>query len=102
MGLWSRLERFATDELAQLMLERMVVRTHLMRGTIHLVTMRDSLALRPLMQPVLTRAFNGSQFARNLAGVDMAALLRAGRELLNERPRTRAELGGLLPALARP
>lgn len=96
VGLWSRLERFATGELAQLMLERGVVRTHAMRGTIHLLTARDNLALRPLMQPVLTRAFNGSQFARNLAGADMGALLRAGRELLSERPRSRAELGRLL------
>jgi hypothetical protein len=96
VGLWARLAGFGTDELAALLAERAVVRTHLMRNTIHLVTARDGLAMRRLMQPFLDRSYASSVFARNLAGIDLPALLAAGRTLLQDRPRTRDELGGLL------
>jgi hypothetical protein len=93
VGLWTRLADFATGELAGLLRERRAVRTHAMRATIHLLSARDCQALRPVMQPVIARSYAGSPFARNLAGVDVDALLAAGRELLDERPLTRAELG---------
>ena len=41
VGLWSRLEGFAFDELAGLMKDRSVLRIVLMRGTLHLVSARD-------------------------------------------------------------
>ena len=96
IALWSRLDGFQPEELSQLIAERQAVRTSLMRATIHLVTARDCLTLRPVMQPVLERTFASSAFARNIAGVDVDALLTVGRELLEERPRTRAELRPLL------
>jgi Winged helix DNA-binding domain len=96
VGLWTRLAGFRADQLAALLAERAVVRTHLMRNTIHLVTAHDGVAMRGLMQPFLDRSYARSPFARNLAGVDVPALLGAGRALLLDRPRTRDELGRLL------
>src|SRR5215208_4604530 len=96
IALWSRLEEFQPEELSRLIAERHAVRTSLMRATIHLVTARDCLALRPVMQSVLERTFGSSAFARNLAGVDLGELLATGRKMLEERPRTRAELKPLL------
>ncbi|MGH2637132.1 MAG: winged helix DNA-binding domain-containing protein [Actinomycetota bacterium] len=97
VGLWTRLEGFAPKKLARLITERRAVRVPLMRATIHLVTDRDCLALRPALQPVLERVFtSGSPFGRQIDGVDRQELLAAGRALVEERPRTQAELRPLL------
>jgi hypothetical protein len=94
-GLWSRLEDFRPDELATLITGRQVVRIALMRGTIHLVSARDCLRLRPLVQPVLDRAL-ATTYGRQLDGVDTRALAAAGRALTEAEPRTFRELGALL------
>ena len=96
IGLWTRLDEIQPGDLAALVNARRVVRTPLMRATVHLVSARDAMALRPLVQVVLERSFGVRQFARNLAGVDMTELLSAGAALIDEEPRTRAELGRLL------
>jgi DNA glycosylase AlkZ-like len=96
VGLWTRLDGFRHEELAALITARRAVRTPLMRSTVHLVTDRDCLTLRPLMQPVLAGNFRGSPFARHLAEVESAPILAAGRALLEEKPRTRGELAALL------
>ena len=96
VALWTRLEGFDPEELSRLLAERRAVRTALMRATIHLVTARDCLAFRPLFDPVLARVFGGTPFAKNADGVDLPALLAEARALMDERPRTRGELGRLL------
>ena len=92
VALWSRLEGFEPTELAEALLEKQTVRMPVMRGTVHLVTARDSIALRALAQPALARGFGSSVWARRLDGVDLAELTAAGRKLLVE-PLTRVELG---------
>lgn len=97
VALWSRLEQFRTDDLATLITARKAVRMTLFRATIHLVTARDALAFRPVVQPALERLFQtASPFGRQLAGVDLERLLAFGRELVDERPLTSAELRPLL------
>src|ERR1022692_4329678 len=94
-GLWSRLAGFRAGDLAELILDRRVVRVALMRGTIHLVSARDCLMLRPLVQPVLDRGLK-AVFGKQIEGVDTIALAAAGRILLAEKPLTFSELGALL------
>jgi Winged helix DNA-binding domain len=97
VALWSRIDGFRPEELEGLLLERKAVRTTLMRGTIHLVTDRDCLALRPAVQRVCERMFwSGSPFGKRLGDVDVEKVVAAGRALLEEEPRTRAQLRTLL------
>jgi hypothetical protein len=91
-GLWSRLEGFDPRELGRTLTERQAVRLTLMRGTVHLVTVRDALVLRPLVQAVVERAHNGA-FGRRMRGADLEELAAAVRELLADGPLTARELG---------
>ncbi len=93
VGLWSRLERFDPLEVERLLLDRGAVRMTLMRGTLHLVTARDAHALRAATQDVIERAHRSSPFARRVEGMDVERLAAAAVELVEERPRTIAELG---------
>jgi Winged helix DNA-binding domain len=94
-GLWSRLDGFQPGDLAELLVSRQVVRIALMRSTIHLVSARDCLAFRPVIQPVLDRSLTAN-FGARLAGLDTGALAEAGRALVDAEPRTFSELGALL------
>jgi hypothetical protein len=94
-GLWSRLGGFQPGDLAEMIIDRRVVRIAVMRGTIHLVSARDCLSLRPLVQPVLDRTLKAI-LGQRLDGPDLAALAADGRALVAQRPLTFSELGTLL------
>ena len=89
----ARLADFDPHELSTLLQRRAAVRIVLMRGTIHLVSARDALMVRPLVDPVIDR---GTDANWSVPGVDRAALAAAGRELVEAEPRTFALLGALL------
>ncbi|MFP2957997.1 winged helix DNA-binding domain-containing protein [Myxococcus sp. 1LA] len=91
-ALWARLQGFQPETLTRLISQRQVVRTGMMRGTLHLVTARDCLALRPVLQPALDRGMRHSVFGKQLAGVDARELVAEGRALLEARPSPRGEL----------
>lgn len=95
VGLWTRLDGFRPDHLADRINDRHLVRIMLMRGTIHLVTAADCFELRPLTQPILERLLKTGD-GRQLTGLDVEKVAALGRALVEERPRTSAEMGGLL------
>lgn len=98
VGLWTRLEDFRPEELSGLIADRRAVRAvAMMRTTIHLLTARDWLALRPVLQVVQERGFwTGSPFHKDLVGLDMDEVLAAGRAVLDETPMTGPALGKVL------
>jgi hypothetical protein len=91
VGLWSRVDGFAREHLAMAAERREVVRATLMRGTIHLVTRDDYARFRPAVQPALTAGMHAILKDR-LAGIDVAALLAAAREVFADTPCTFARL----------
>ncbi len=91
IGLWARLDGFQIADLADAILDRRLVRSSLMRGTIHLVSARDCVALHPLTLPLFARLVDP------LVPVEEhEAVLALARKLLAEEPRTLAELRDLM------
>ena len=95
LGLWTRVQDFIPEELSALTEQRQVVRLHLMRTTVHLVSARDCLDWRILFYPRHAADFS-AHWRRGIEAVDRDTLLRQATQLLAEQPRTRAELGTLL------
>ncbi|WP_069886195.1 winged helix DNA-binding domain-containing protein, partial [Streptomyces luteocolor] len=92
VGLWTRLRGFAPDTLSDLLVERRVVRTHLMRRTVHLVTADDVLAWRARHDPMLRQRVLGV-YRRDFDGVDLDELAAAGRAVMADgEPRSLSEL----------
>ncbi|TME53170.1 MAG: winged helix DNA-binding domain-containing protein [Chloroflexi bacterium] len=99
VGLWARLLGFRHQELSRLIQTRAAVRLSLMRNTIHLVTRRDAIGLKPLFMPLGERGFmHGSPWGRGLKDADMISVQQAGREIMGEKPRTVAELARIMAA----
>jgi Winged helix DNA-binding domain len=94
VGLWTRLKDFRPAELVKLLEDRQAVRGSLMRATIHLVSSRDFLAFRPLIQPRLEReVYQNITYGRHrLEGLDMDAVLQAGIDRMTQSPATAVQL----------
>ena len=95
IALWTRLAEFDPEDLSELVTARKVVRVALMRWTLHAVTTRDCLAIRPVVQPVIESRMKAG-FGRHLADVDCDALVSRGRTLVEQEPRTFGDVGRLL------
>ncbi|MFE3519521.1 winged helix DNA-binding domain-containing protein [Streptomyces sp. NPDC059166] len=95
IGLWTRLAGFRTLDLASKVRSREVVRLVLMRGTIHLVSARDCLRLRPVLAESLERSLR-STFGRKLEGLDLAEVVALGTDAVEKEPLTLGALGSRL------
>jgi hypothetical protein len=102
VGLWSRLRAFDPAVLSDLLTRRRVVRTHLMRRTVHLLSADDTLAWRARHEPMLRQRVLGV-YRAELDGIDLDELASAGRAVLADgEPRSLTEvareLAGRWPA----
>ncbi|MER8185111.1 winged helix DNA-binding domain-containing protein [Kitasatospora sp. NPDC094015] len=96
VGLWSRLRAFDPVTFSELLTGRQVVRTHLMRRTVHLLTATDALAWRARHDTMLRQRVLGT-YRRELDGVDLDELAAAGRALLADgEPRSMTEVARAL------
>ncbi|WP_394428188.1 winged helix DNA-binding domain-containing protein [Streptomyces sp. SGAir0957] len=92
VGLWSRVAGFEPGHLDDALTGRTVVRTHLMRRTVHLMSAQDALAWRARHDAMLRQRVLGT-YRRELAGVDLDEAAAAGRAVMADRqPRTMSEL----------
>ncbi|MGY0235548.1 winged helix DNA-binding domain-containing protein [Longispora urticae] len=92
VGLWSRLRAFDPAVLSGLLTGREVVRTHLMRRTVHLLASGDVLAWRARHDPMLRQKVLAT-YRTELTGVDLDELAAAGRAVLaDDQPRSMTEL----------
>jgi hypothetical protein len=96
VGLWTRLDDFDPRELSRALEERQAVRVPLMRSTIHLVSARDCLRLRPVIQPVMDRDLAGSSWGKGVVGVDLEALGEEAHRILLDGPLVAGDLGRAL------
>lgn len=92
VALWNRLQDFKPASLSRLLENRKAVRVALMRSTIHLVTARDCLSLRPLLQTVVEGVQRGS-WSKRWKGLDLAKVAAAGEKILEAEPLTLAQIG---------
>ncbi|WP_063885163.1 winged helix DNA-binding domain-containing protein [Streptomyces sp. NRRL F-7442] len=98
VGLWSRLRDFTPGALDDPLTGRRLVRTHLMRRTVHLVTAEDVLAWRSRHDAMLRGRVLGT-YRRELAGTDLDELAAAGRAVLADgEPRSMTELARAVAA----
>jgi Winged helix DNA-binding domain len=95
-ALWSRVAGFDPHELGAMLTDRRAVRIVIMRGTVHLLTAEDALALRPLHADYLSRTLATSSWQSGIVGLDLPAVAAAGRALVEEAPQPFGDLGRLL------
>ena len=95
VGVWTRLTDFRRKDLAGCIEDRTVIKTTLMRGTLHLTTAEDYLWIRPVLRPVLHGA-SETIARRREQELDIDRLLARARDYIGEEPRTFAEISDML------
>jgi hypothetical protein len=73
VGLWSRLQTFSRAEMIALFQRRRLVRGTALRGTLHVMSARDFVALRGAMQPGMTALMMGL-LKQRASALDLKAL----------------------------
>jgi hypothetical protein len=98
VGLWSRLADVDPADVTAALEERRLLRLHLMRRTVHLVTAEDAANWRPRHSELLRQRTVGT-YTRELAGTDLDELAGAAHELLADgESRSLGEVGRALAA----
>ncbi|TMR11266.1 winged helix DNA-binding domain-containing protein [Nonomuraea turkmeniaca] len=73
-----------------------MVRSTVIRRTMHLMCPHDFAWLRPAVEPIVSVALRHTFYAREIEGLDLGKLAQMGREVLSGRMMTRRGLGLLL------
>jgi hypothetical protein len=94
LALWARLAGFCREQLHDALHAGTILRATAMRATLHLIGAAGYPALRATLQPVLTGAM--AAIRGRDAGLDLDAVLRSARKLVEREPRTFGELRALL------
>lgn len=92
IALWNRIADFTPAALTALIADKILLRATTMRTTLHLHTVPDMRAIRPLVQPVLDRTFSSVAKSRAI-NADRHAVNRQGVAIIDEAPITAGELG---------
>ena len=87
VGLWSRVLGFKRDDLLGLLRKRQAVRATMMRGTIHVVSAKDYVALRQPLQPMLTRSML-AVLRERAKGIDVDEVVAIASEYLGSGSRS--------------
>ncbi|NBE81731.1 winged helix DNA-binding domain-containing protein [Micromonospora rubida] len=96
VGLWSRMNGFDPEELTRLLDQRALVRLHLMRRTMHLVTADDAWNWRPRHHALLRQRTLGT-YRRELTGLDLDDLaVRAQALMADGQARSLGDVGRAL------
>jgi hypothetical protein len=98
IGLWTRLNDFKREDLANLIENHTVVKATLMRGTLHLFTAADYLRFRTTLQAALDNVGDSITRSRG-AEFTLEKILNAAREFIAEKPRSFSEISKMLEAL---
>ncbi len=97
VGLWSRIADFDPASLSELMETRLVLRMVVIRGTIHLLTADDAVALRAYAQAVLEQELRShGEHREHLRGIDLDPVIAYAKPILTDAPRSPTELRALL------
>lgn len=87
VGLWTRVEGFQRGDLLRPLRERQILRATAMRGTLHLMSGADYVALRGALQPMLTKGMQAILRER-AQGLDMDVLRAEARAFFGGQPAT--------------